>query len=100
MTSLDLRNVVAKWAGQRTFTADRLPAVGAHPEDDSLFSFVGQGGYGIQMAPALARSAARLLRGRGADDMLCDLSAFSPARPAARGVPRAAEPVSATAAHA
>jgi D-arginine dehydrogenase len=85
VTSLDLRSVVTAWAGQRTFTSDHLPVVGAHPSDDSLFSFVGQGGYGIQSAPALARAAAQMLRGSERLGAGCDLSAFSPDRPGVRG---------------
>ncbi len=80
VTTLGLRSVVSSWAGQRTFTADRLPVVGPHPEDDALFSFVGQGGYGIQTAPALARAAADLLRGA----VPAGLAALSPDRPALR----------------
>ncbi|MGB6125491.1 MAG: FAD-binding oxidoreductase, partial [Gordonia sp. (in: high G+C Gram-positive bacteria)] len=40
---------------------DRSPAVGPDPTVDGLFWFAGQGGYGIQMAPALARAGASLL---------------------------------------
>jgi D-arginine dehydrogenase len=36
--------------------------VGPHPDEPALFSFVGQGGYGVQMAPALAQAGAELFR--------------------------------------
>ena len=62
VTTLQLRSVVSSWSGLRTFTGDRVPVVGAHPGDARLFCFVGQGGYGIQMAPALAVLAAELFR--------------------------------------
>ncbi len=62
-TTLDVRSVRSSWAGLRTFVADRVPVAGADPAVDGLFWFVGQGGYGIQTAPALARSGAALLRG-------------------------------------
>jgi D-arginine dehydrogenase len=55
--------VRASWAGLRTFAADRAPVVGYDPSAEGLFWFAGQGGYGIQMAPALARTGAALLRG-------------------------------------
>ncbi|MFN2562928.1 MAG: NAD(P)/FAD-dependent oxidoreductase [Jatrophihabitans sp.] len=73
VTTLDVRHVRASWAGLRTFTPDRTPAVGYDPAVDGFFWFAGQGGYGIQIAPALARAAADLLRGRPLPD---DIRAF------------------------
>jgi D-arginine dehydrogenase len=61
-TTLQLRSVHTSWAGLRTFAPDRAPVVGPHPDEPTLFSFVGQGGYGIQMAPALAKVGAELFR--------------------------------------
>ncbi len=50
------------WAGLRTFCADRTPLVDYDSEVGGFFWFVGQGGYGIQIAPALAEiGAARVL---------------------------------------
>jgi D-arginine dehydrogenase len=63
VTTLAARHVRASWAGLRTFAADRAPVVGYDPSAEGLFWFAGQGGYGIQMAPALARTGAALLRG-------------------------------------
>ncbi|MFD4183637.1 NAD(P)/FAD-dependent oxidoreductase [Rhodococcus sp. NPDC058514] len=62
-TTLDIRRVSSSWAGLRSFTADRTPAVGPDPDLEGLFWFVGQGGYGIQMAPALARMGAAVTSG-------------------------------------
>ncbi|EGD54163.1 NAD(P)/FAD-dependent oxidoreductase [Gordonia neofelifaecis] len=59
-TRLEVRSVSTSWAGLRNFTADRTPVVGPDPVVDGLFWFAGQGGYGIQMAPALARAGASL----------------------------------------
>lgn len=79
VTDLELRSVQTAWAGLRTFAPDRVPVVGAHPEEPSLFCFVGQGGYGIQMAPALARAGAEIFRtGTSTDAGLAD--ALDPAR--------------------
>jgi D-arginine dehydrogenase len=64
MTSLDVRHVSSIWSGVRTFAPDRSPVVGESPEAPGFFWFAGQGGYGIQMAPALARAGAALVRGR------------------------------------
>ena len=61
-TDLAIRSVVTTWAGLRTFAPDRNPVVGFDPEVAGLFWLAGQGGYGIQTAPALARLAAALIR--------------------------------------
>lgn len=42
------------WAGLRSFTPDRTPVVGFDPTSDGFFWLAGQGGYGVQTAPALA----------------------------------------------
>jgi D-arginine dehydrogenase len=60
-TTLGIRSVRASWAGLRSFVADRSPVVGTRADEVGFFWFAGQGGYGIQMAPALARSGAALL---------------------------------------
>jgi D-arginine dehydrogenase len=61
-TTLDIRHVRSSWAGLRNFVADRSPVAGFDDHVDGLFWFAGQGGYGIQMAPALARAGAGLVR--------------------------------------
>ena len=48
------------WAGLRSFTADRTPAVGFDPSTTGFFWLAGQGGYGVQTAPALASICAAL----------------------------------------
>jgi D-arginine dehydrogenase len=63
VTTLDIRHVRSAWAGLRTFAADRTPVVGYDPSVAGLFWCAGQGGYGIQTAPALARTAAALVAG-------------------------------------
>jgi D-arginine dehydrogenase len=62
VTTLGLRSVVSTWAGLRTFAPDRTPVVGYDPQVEGLFWLAGQGGYGIQTAPAIAELAAALLR--------------------------------------
>ncbi len=59
---IDVRKVNHRWAGLRTFSSDRVPVVGFDPAVDGLFWCAGQGGYGIQTAPAMARAAAALAR--------------------------------------
>lgn len=63
-TTLGLRSVHTAWAGLRSFVADREPVVGAWPDHPGFVFFAGQGGYGIQMAPALARAGAAVVLGR------------------------------------
>ncbi len=63
-TGLTFRRVVSKWAGLRTFAPDGLPVCGWGAE--GFLWLVGQGGYGIQTAPALAELAASLVRGEAA----------------------------------
>jgi D-arginine dehydrogenase len=58
--------VERKWAGLRSFAPDRLPVYGWDPQTAGLFWFAGQGGFGIQTAPAAAELAARLLAGEPA----------------------------------
>jgi D-arginine dehydrogenase len=64
-TTLGLRSVVTTWAGLRTFAPDRVPVVGQDPDIPNLWWLAGQGGYGIQTAPAMARCLVSLLLGRG-----------------------------------
>jgi D-arginine dehydrogenase len=61
-TTLDIRSVRSSWAGLRNFVADRSPVAGFDDGVDGFFWFVGQGGYGIQIAPALAQAGASLIR--------------------------------------
>ena len=64
-TVLGLRSVVTAWAGLRTFAPDRNPVTGLDPAAPGLWWLAGQGGYGIQIAPALARLAAAAIVGTG-----------------------------------
>lgn len=50
-----------RWAGLRSFAPDRLPVYGFDPACAGFFWCAGQGGFGIQTAPAAARLAAALL---------------------------------------
>ncbi len=74
--------VERKWAGLRSFAPDRLPIYGFDPRATGLFWFAGQGGFGIQTAPAAARLAAQLLLGKPRDAMTeaLDSALYDPAR--------------------
>lgn len=54
-------SVERRWAGLRTFAPDRLPVIGFDPQVPDFFWFAGQGGFGIQTAPAAAMIAASLV---------------------------------------
>lgn len=58
MTSFDCHSIRQKWAGLRTFVADRTPIVGADPTEPSFVWSAAVGGYGIQAGPAIARLCA------------------------------------------
>jgi D-arginine dehydrogenase len=64
LTTHPVRRIAHRWAGLRSFVADRAPVAGWDPQAESFFWLAGQGGYGIQMAPALARAAAALVLGQ------------------------------------
>lgn len=63
LTSMPVPRIARRWAGLRSFVADRSPVAGFDARAEGFFWLAGQGGYGIQMAPALARAAAALVLG-------------------------------------
>jgi D-arginine dehydrogenase len=67
---LPVRRVNHAWAGLRTFGPDGLPVVGYDPAVEGLFWLAGQGGYGIQTSPAMAKLAAALALGEGVPEDL------------------------------
>lgn len=83
-TTLDVRRMHSRWAGLRSFVADRTPVAGFAPDAPGFFWLAGQGGYGIQTAPALSRFAASQLLGGPVPADLIDLgvtgAALSPGR--------------------
>ncbi|WP_447755082.1 NAD(P)/FAD-dependent oxidoreductase [Sphingopyxis fribergensis] len=46
--------VERKWAGLRSFAPDRIPVFGADPHEPAFIWCAGQGGFGIQTAPAIS----------------------------------------------
>ncbi len=65
---LSVRRIDHKWAGLRSFVADKCPVVGFDPKAEGFFWLAGQGGYGIQSVPALSRAAAALVLGEALPD--------------------------------
>jgi D-arginine dehydrogenase len=72
-TTIAVHHVERKWAGLRSFAADKIPVVGFDPLMPGFFWLAGQGGYGIQAAEGLARSAAGLI---GAGCLPADIAAL------------------------
>jgi D-arginine dehydrogenase len=62
-TTLEVKRVRRSWAGLRSFVADRSPVVGYAPDAPGFFWLAGQGGYGIQTAPAMGALACALVLG-------------------------------------
>jgi D-arginine dehydrogenase len=60
-TTEQVRRVAHRWAGLRTFASDRIPVAGFDPRTQGFFWLAGQGGYGIQTAPALGAATAALV---------------------------------------
>jgi D-arginine dehydrogenase len=83
-TTLVVDRPLSSWAGLRTFAADRTPVVGFDALVPGFFWMAGQGGYGIQAAPALADLAVALIEERAMPPALAahgvDAAVLSPAR--------------------
>ena len=79
-TTVRVERIHSRWAGLRTFTADRHPAAGFASDADGFFWLAGQGGFGLQTSPAMSRITASLIF--GTPWPLVDVSAevLSPAR--------------------
>jgi D-arginine dehydrogenase len=75
---------ITNGAGLRSFLPDGDPVAGYAPDALGFFWLAGQGGYGIQSAPAMARSAAALVQGLDLPGDVADLgvtaAALSPSR--------------------
>jgi D-arginine dehydrogenase len=84
VTTLEVRSVKHRWAGLRSFVADRAPVAGYDVKAPGFFWLAGHGGYGIQTAPALSTAAAALVLGEPIPDHLMalgvDAARLSPAR--------------------
>ena len=72
-TTLEVRHVRSTWAGLRTFTSDRTPVSGYDPAVDGFYWLVGQGGYGIHTADALAQATAANIGDAAWPDRLIEL---------------------------
>ena len=60
-TIVKVERIHSRWAGLRTFAPDRHPVAGFAAEAEGFFWLAGQGGFGLQTSPAMARIAASLI---------------------------------------
>jgi D-arginine dehydrogenase len=72
-TTLEVPRIVSRWAGLRSFVEDRLLVIGFDPRVPHFFWLAGQGGHGIQTAPAVSRMAAALFDGAPVPADIADL---------------------------
>ncbi len=83
-TTHRIERILHRWAGLRSFVADRTPVLGFAADAPGFFWLAGQGGYGIETSPALGALAASLVRGAGLPAGMAqhgvDLAALSPRR--------------------
>ena len=77
---IPVRRVEHSWAGLRTFTPDGSLAFGWDPVVEGFFWCVGQGGYGIQTAPAAGRFVADMVLGRDPGQAAALVPVISPGR--------------------
>lgn len=62
-TDISVSRIAHRWAGLRSFVGDRVPTAGFAPDAAGFFWLAGQGGYGLQTAPAMARIVETLITG-------------------------------------
>lgn len=74
--------VERSWAGLRSFAPDRLPVYGYDRHLSGFFWCAGQGGFGIQTAPAAAKLAAALVLGTAPNASVAhiDVATYDPVR--------------------
>jgi D-arginine dehydrogenase len=84
VTNLEVTKINHSWAGLRSFAPDKTFVTGFDPRTEGFFWLAGQGGYGVQTAPALADIAAFLITGShnlvSREKIAAVVSEISPAR--------------------
>ena len=79
-TIVKVDRIHSRWAGLRTFAPDRHPVVGYASDAEGFFWLAGQGGFGLQTSPAMARIAASLITGQSWPFASIAVEELSPAR--------------------
>lgn len=82
VTTLTFARLRRRWAGLRCFAPDRTPVIGFDAAAPGFFWLAGQGGFGIQTAPAAAMLTAALIHQDAAqvERIGVDPAAVSPER--------------------
>ena len=62
-TTMQVKRIVHRWAGLRTFAPDRKPVAGFAAGTDGFVWLAGQGGFGLQTSPAMAAVTESLICG-------------------------------------
>ena len=80
MVTEPVTRLISSWAGLRTFTPDRVLAIGRDLRDPAFFWVAGQGGYGFQTSPAASALVADLIAGREPALDAATVAALDPVR--------------------
>ena len=79
-TTVKVERIHSRWAGLRTFTPDKHPAVGFAADAEGFFWLAGQGGFGLQTSPAMATIATSLIAGTASPVAEVTAEELSPGR--------------------
>ncbi|MFO0996801.1 MAG: FAD-binding oxidoreductase [Alphaproteobacteria bacterium] len=71
-TTLKVKRVERRWAGLRSFVADRNPVIGFDGKAPGFFWLAGQGGAGIQTSAGLSLAASTLILGEAWPTLLAE----------------------------
>jgi len=69
-TIFQIRRLTHRWAGLRSFVADKSLVIGEAGDAEGFFWLAGQGGYGIQTSPAAGAALAGLVTSGALPDFL------------------------------
>lgn len=72
-TIFEIQRLASRWAGLRSFVADKSPVVGFDPSTEGFLWLAGQGGYGIQTSAGMGRLSSAMALGRGVPDDMAGL---------------------------
>jgi D-arginine dehydrogenase len=79
-TTMQVGRIHSRWAGLRTFAPDRHLVAGFDPRTEGFFWLAGQGGYGLQTSPVMARIVEALVAGTSWPIEGVTVEELSPAR--------------------
>jgi D-arginine dehydrogenase len=77
-TIFQIRRLTHRWAGLRSFVADKSLVIGEAGDAEGFFWLAGQGGYGIQTSPAAGAALAGLVISGALPDFLRETGLAAP----------------------